>query len=72
MIRPSIDLERNKLILQYYGTELSISMDINDHHTTLDGNHGMNLRKICGKIMHLDDCESAVNQWLSEVICLVI
>ncbi|KZS21851.1 Molybdenum cofactor sulfurase [Daphnia magna] len=68
MIRPSIDLERNKLILQYYGTELSISMDINDHHTTLDGNHGMNLRKICGKIMHLDDCESAVNQWLSEVI----
>ncbi|KAI9560495.1 hypothetical protein GHT06_011428 [Daphnia sinensis] len=68
MIRPSIDLERNQLILQYHGTELSISMDINDHRTFLDGNNGGNLRKICGKVIQLANCESAVNQWLSEVI----
>lgn len=68
MIRPTIDLEQNKLILQYHGTQSSICMDINEHHVFLKGNHEANFRKICGKVMQLVDCESAVNEWLSEVI----
>lgn len=68
MIRPRIDLIARKLILEYHGTESTVSMDLDDCDVPSVDKVQLNYAKICGKVKRLIECESTVNQWLNDVL----
>lgn len=68
MIRPRIDLIARKLILEYHGTESTVSMDLDDCDVPSVDKVQLNYAKICGKVKRFIECESTVNQWLNDVL----